>query len=49
MNTSRLFIFAAVVLFVLAGLLLILDAGDKDLPVILAYFGLGAFAAGHMT
>lgn len=46
---GRMLIIAAVVAFVLAGLLLVLGAGDKDLPQILGYFGLGAFAAGHVS
>lgn len=44
---GKLLMIAAVVLFLLAALLVLFDAGDKDLPEILALFGLGAFAAGH--
>jgi hypothetical protein len=46
---QRMFIFAAVVLFVVAAVLLLLDTADHKLTEVLTLAGFACFAAGHTT
>lgn len=46
---QRLLILAAVVLFALAALLVVIEAGDRKLTEVLMLAGLACFAGGHAS
>lgn len=49
MRVSLLFIILAVVLFLIPGLLILLDENPSDrLQTLCLFFGLSSFAAGHL-
>jgi hypothetical protein len=49
MTLSRALIIAAVVLFLLDAFLIIFNAGDTKAHTEILYFGLAAFAGGHVS